>query len=153
VHLAFLVCGLLLVTGTLAYDWHVHRTEVKAYDGRVAEFERKFPDLAQSYAVRPPRGTTTPNGNGQTQELELTPQKEALRKLFPNGWVNKRTGEHSPDVTPEQVRNTVVGDAPESFQTVFWNARAPELLGILLSFVGIGLLVGVKPGQQKTQQV
>jgi hypothetical protein len=53
VHSLLLACGLLIVIGSLLYDWHAHREQARAYQDNVAEFERSIPDLSTRYPLLP----------------------------------------------------------------------------------------------------
>jgi hypothetical protein len=49
IHSLFAVLGFALLVGPLAYDWYSYRATSKKYRERVADFERKIPELATSY--------------------------------------------------------------------------------------------------------
>ena len=49
IHSLFAVLGFALSVGPLAYHWYSYRATSKKYQERVAEFERKIPELASSY--------------------------------------------------------------------------------------------------------
>jgi hypothetical protein len=73
VHRLFLACGLLIVIGSLMYDWwHDNFEDVRLYRDEVTAFELRFPELAESHPLLP--------YDVKCKDLRVTP-------LCPPGWV------------------------------------------------------------------
>lgn len=160
VHWLFVGSGTLLVMATLVYDSHVYLERTGSYNARVTEFERKIPVLATKYSFRscPHQDDALTKAFGgrpvadkengcvyyphSMTEADLRSEAaEAAKKSQAKWYADAVAAGVDMVFVPDEEKP---GEAPESFQRILWNARAPEILGVLLSFIGIGLLVGVK---------
>jgi hypothetical protein len=177
VHSLFLACGLLIVIGTLMYDWHVHREKARLYRDQVAEFERKIPDFAKSYPVSP--YAAVPSAKKQ----QARPSSGYTRVILPDGScvyyptsmgyaeiMDVTQSEHGgedcqakwyTDAVAAGVEITAIqkeekpGNGkkpPEPFK--LWRSARKNLFlivpGLFQLFIGMGLLWGVKPTRNKT---
>jgi hypothetical protein len=56
VHWLFVIAGIVLSCTTLALQWRVYHPEAQAYARKVADFERRMPELAKEYPLKESSG-------------------------------------------------------------------------------------------------
>lgn len=75
VHFLLLVVRVLSVVGPLLFEWNDNRQQAKRNEERVAEFERRIPELAKKYPIIGPNHPSEPHSG-----LWLT-REELVREI------------------------------------------------------------------------